>query len=106
MMLLAEHGDNSFDRRLKQLLEHRDLRVRGLAVYAAVQRWGDRSFAPIRSMLNHEAQLVRFDAISALAMHGGDAGKELLREHFKRESHSHLKEVIEAALSRETQPKP
>lgn len=106
MILLAQHGDNSFDRHLKQLLEHRDLRVRGLAAYATVQRWGERSFVHIRSMLRHEAQLIRYDAISALALYGGDAGKEILREHLTREAHSNLKEVIEASLSPETKPTP
>lgn len=86
--------DGSFDAQLKALLKDIDLRKRGLAAYIAVYRWKDGSFPIMKSLLTDESQLVRFDAISALMIDGGLAGRKLALAHAARESNVTLKKLI------------
>ncbi len=95
--LLKEKADASFDPTLKTLLQDKDLRRRGLAAYVAVHRWKSASFDPMRQMLREEAQLLRFDAVSALMMEGGPEGRRIAFEHAAREPHPWLKKLIETA---------
>ncbi|HEU4507718.1 MAG TPA: hypothetical protein VFR78_05735, partial [Pyrinomonadaceae bacterium] len=95
---IKEKVDRSFDETLRGLLNDKDLRKRGLAAYIAVHLWKQESFATMRSMLKEESQLLRFDAVSALIMEGGDAGRAIVFEHLPRESHPTLRKTIESAL--------
>lgn len=95
--LLKAKADASFDPTLKGLLHDKDLRRRGLAAYVAVHRWKSASFDLIRPMLREEAQLLRFDAVSALVMEGGPEGRRIAFEHAAREPHPWLKKLIESA---------
>jgi tetratricopeptide (TPR) repeat protein len=101
-MAIAGHVDRSFDETLKALLRDGDLRKRGLAAYIAASLWKQESFEPLRSMLREEAQLLRFDAISALLMMGGPEGRKIVSEHLTRETHPKIKKLIESAMKRET----
>jgi tetratricopeptide (TPR) repeat protein len=95
--LLKEKADASFDPTLRALLQDKDLIRRGLAAYIAVHRWKAASFDLMRQMLREEAQILRFDAASALLMEGGPAGRKIAFDHAAREPHPRLREVIEAA---------
>lgn len=94
--VLKTKVDSSFDPQLKGLLKDEDLRKRGLAAYIAVYRWKNGSFEIIKSLLADEAELVRFDAISALMIDGGPAGRKLALAHAAREPNATLKKLITA----------
>lgn len=96
--VLREKADRSFDGRLKALLADADLRRRGLAAYVAVRLWKRESFDLMRRMLREEAQLLRFDAASALVLEGGPEGRRIAYEHRLRETHPRLKRILESAL--------
>ena len=95
--ILKARADASFDPTLKSLLQDRDLPRRGLAAYLAVHRWKGASFDLMRQMLREEAQLLRFDAVSALLLEGGPEGRRIAFEHAAREPHPWLKNLIEKA---------
>jgi HEAT repeat protein len=92
--ILKTRVDNSFDAQLKALLKDDDPRKRGLAAYIAVYRWKSSSFGILKSLLSDESQLVRFDAISALMMEGGPAGRKVALAHAAHEPNSTLKKLI------------
>jgi tetratricopeptide (TPR) repeat protein len=96
---LQKHVDQSFDEDLKVLLQHRDLRIRGLAAYVAAHLWKERSFDLLRNMLNDEAQLLRFDAISSLSRDGGNEGRKILIAHRRRETNPGLRRLIDKELA-------
>lgn len=92
---LKKNVDRSFDDSLRALLQDSDLRKRGLAAYIAVHLWKQQSFVVLRAMLREKAQLLRFDAISALALEGGNEGRRILTEHRRRETHPTLIRLID-----------
>jgi tetratricopeptide (TPR) repeat protein len=92
--ILKEKVDGSFDERLKALLKDEDLRKRGLAAYIAAYRWKNNSFKFLKPLLSDEAQLVRFDAVSALMIDGGPAGRQLAVAHAADEPNPVLKKMI------------
>ena len=98
MELIKKRVDRSFDATLKALLKDSDLRKRGLAAYIAVHLWKQESFGLMRSWLNEESQLLRFDAVSVLIMEAGVEGRAIVSEHLPRESHPRLKKAIASAL--------
>jgi tetratricopeptide (TPR) repeat protein len=93
--LLNAKADASFDATLTALLHDADLRRRGLAAYVAVRRWKERSFDLMRAMLREDAQLLRFDALSALVIEGGPEGRKVALEHAAREQHPRLKKLLQ-----------
>lgn len=98
--VLKKNVDKSFDERLTALLRDDDLRKRGLAAYIAVFLWKDASFGVIRGMLSDSAQLLRFDALSALVIEGGEEGRQIVLAHASRESNPTLKRLIQSANQR------
>lgn len=94
--ILKTRVDNSFDAQLKALLKDDDPRKRVLAAYIAVYRWKGDSFGILKNLLTEESQLVRFDAISALFMEGGPAGRKVALAHAAREPNATLKKLITA----------
>ncbi|HKC66093.1 MAG TPA: hypothetical protein VKB86_20785, partial [Pyrinomonadaceae bacterium] len=97
---IMQHVDRSFDPTLKSLLQDSDLRKRGLAAYIAVHLWKQESFDTMRNMLREQAQLLRFDAISALILEGGDEGRKIVMEHLQHETHPRLRKLIESEMNR------
>jgi len=95
--LLKKKADGSFDAKLRILLKDGDLRIRGLAAYIAVYRWKNASFQVMDELLAAEAQLLRFDAISALILEGGEAGKRRALAHAAKETHPTLKKLLDKA---------
>jgi len=95
---IRQHVDRSFDETLKTLLRDDDLRIRGLAAYIAVHLWKQQSFEILRAMLRDEAQLLRFDAVSALAREGGSEGWRILIARRRFETHPKLRQMIDDAL--------
>jgi tetratricopeptide (TPR) repeat protein len=93
--VIKTHVDRTFDQQLKALLQDKDLRKRGLAAYISVHLWKQESFPLMRNMLREEAQLLRFDALSASILEGGPAGRRLVLEHKKSEANPALKKLIE-----------
>lgn len=98
--LLKKKVDGSFDPALRNLLKHSDLRVRGLAAYIAVYRWKTASFGLIDELLADKAQLLRFDALSALILEGGEEGKRRALAHGAKETHPTLKKLLERSKAR------
>jgi len=90
-------ADRTFDEKLKAFLIDTDLRKRGMAAYLAVHLWKQGSFEIIKAMLKEPSQLLRFDAISALMIEGGEEGRKIVLEHAAAESNPTLKKLIEAA---------
>lgn len=97
MTALAKNVDRSFDVQLQTLLNEKDLRQRGMACYIAVRLWKEKSFPLMRQMLQEESQLLRYDAISALVLEGGSAGRKVALEHESRETNPTLKEILKVA---------
>jgi Flp pilus assembly protein TadD len=93
--------DSSFDGQLKALLKDDDLRKRGLAAYIAVYRWKNDSLEIMKGLLSHDAQLVRYDAISALMIDGGAVGRRVVLAHASNEPNATLKKLIESPKTRE-----
>ena len=101
MLALTEEEGRNLDGRLKSLLVDPDARVRGLAAYMAVKLWKNESFPEIRKLLDDDSQILRFDAVSALMLHGGPEGRQLVIEHRKKERNAYLNELIDASLKKE-----
>jgi tetratricopeptide (TPR) repeat protein len=95
--LLKNNVDSSFDQRLKDLLKDNNLRRRGLAAYIAVWRWKRDSFGFMDELLHEKAELLRFDALSALMLEGGVEGKQRALAHSARETNPGLKKLIESS---------
>lgn len=93
--------DRTFDARLRELLADPDLRRRGLALYVAAGSWKRDSHDTLRRALGEEAQLLRFDAVSALFMSGDEEARRIALDHRQREPHPRLRRVIDAATERE-----
>ena len=99
MLALVEKEGNKLDPIVRELLKDSDLRVRGLAAYMAVKLWKEASFPEMKKMLNEESQVLRFDAVSALILHGGAAGKSIVAEHRRKEPSEYLRKMIDAGLA-------
>lgn len=95
---IYKNADASFDETLSALLNDKDLRKKGLAAYAVVDRWKENRFEILKKMLTDEAELIRFDSLSALALQGGEPGLEILKLHQKVETNATLKELINKTL--------
>jgi len=99
MQMLTGFEGRKLDATVKELLKDPDLRVRGLAAYMAVKLWKNESFPEMKKLLNEKAQVLRFDAVSALLMLGGPEGKRIVIEHKAKEPSEYLKKMIESSLS-------
>ena len=53
----------------------------------------------LENMRREDAQLLRFDAVSALAKEGGNEGGRILLAHRRVETHPALQQLLDAALS-------
>jgi tetratricopeptide (TPR) repeat protein len=95
---LHKFAGPELDRMVDEFSSGSDLRKRGLAAYAIVERKGDDKFQILKKMLADPAELVRFDAISALVLSGGVTGKQILTEHERVEKQPRLKTLIIKAL--------
>ena len=82
--------------RLDNLLLEEDLRVRGLAAYLAMRLGSAGHKEVVKSMLRSDAQLVRYDAISALLMEGGAEGHALIRALREREGNPWLRRLLDS----------
>lgn len=96
---LQKFAGSSLDRIIDNLVIDSDLRKRGLSAYAIVERKGEDKFQILKKMLSDPAELVRFDAMSALALRGGSEGKSILTEHRRIEKQPRLKTLISKTLS-------
>jgi hypothetical protein len=63
-----------------------------------MKRFGPEAIEKVKPMLEDEAQLLRYDAASALLEFGGPAGKALVKEYQPREKQPWLKSWLGAAL--------
>ena len=97
---LIKNADRSFDKTLAALLQDEDLRRRGLAAYVAVHLWKQESFPSLRNMLNEKAQLLRFDALSALREEGSAEALKIILEHRPGETDATLKQMIDRSAER------
>lgn len=103
MQTIVEKEGRAFAKRLAELLNDNDLRVRGLAAYMAVQLWKEKSFPEMKKMLVSDIQILKFDAISALVMYGGSKGKAIVRAHRKIEKNDYLKKLIDVVANDDKQ---
>jgi tetratricopeptide (TPR) repeat protein len=91
---LANHADDGFDPRLRELLKDPNDYRRGCAAYIAANRWKEKSFDDLRRLLKDESQLVQYDAISALMMTEIPEAKTLVREEVKDPKNPFLQEML------------
>lgn len=99
MTILRDQLGDRVEPVLDDLLAAPDLRARGLAAYLAVHRRGEAAFPALRELLASDAELLRYDALSALSMHGGDAARPLVAERSGVETHPRLVRMIEYLLN-------
>ena len=97
---VMKNADRSFDKTLAALLQDEDLRRRGLAAYLAVHFWKQESFPYLKNMLNEKAQLLRFDALSALIKEGGEEGLKVILAHRQNETNATLRQMIDGSSPR------
>jgi hypothetical protein len=97
---ISKNVNRSFDSVLKTMLSDVDLRKRGLAAYIAARLWKHESYPILQQMLREPAHLLRFDAISALAIDDSSAARRILREYRRFESHPTLLELIDKVPAR------
>jgi FOG: HEAT repeat len=97
--ILQKYMGASFDPMVDSFLSDKDLRKRGLAAYSIVERSGPERFRILEKMLSDDAELVRFEAISALALKGGAEGKQMLQKQALVEKQPRLKALINVALT-------
>lgn len=97
---ISKNVDRSFDGTLKLMLNDVDLRKRGLAAYIVAHVWKQESYPILKQMLREKAQLLRFDALSALAIDDSSAARRILREHRRYESHPTLLGLIDKVPAR------
>lgn len=100
MLMVREKAGAGFDPTLTSLLRDADLRVRGLAAYLAVSLWKQKSFPEMKRFLADESHLIRFDALSALALYGGPQGLQIARSHKAKEPNEALRKMIDIAGTR------
>lgn len=100
---LQKYAGASLDKIVDGMLSDTDMRKRGLAAYAIVERPGAAKFTILRKLLGDTAELVRFDAASALALKGGSEAKQILREHQPIEQQPRLKALIDFSLKQKSQ---
>jgi len=99
MMLLAEHRDSSIEEQVWKLLDDPDLCKRGMAAYLAAKWRPEKTFPALKKWLDDPAELVRFDAISAL-VESGPAGLKIVQEYARsgKETNQHIKNMMSEAL--------
>lgn len=97
---IMKNINRSFDKMLESLLQDEDLRRRGLAAYIAAHLWKQESFPILRNLLNEKAQLLRFDALSALIEEASPQAFKIIAEHRQNETAAKLKEMIDKSLAR------
>lgn len=107
MMLLAEHKDANLDQQISALLDDGDVRKRGMAGYLAVKWRPDQALPVMKKWLDDPAELVRFDAISAL-IESGPAGRKIVQEYDAsgKEPNSEIRAILSKALSATGDKKP
>ena len=93
--ILKKQTDKKFDPQLKKLLTDSDLRKRGLAAYIAVNHWQKASYPLMQKWLKEEAQLIRFDAISALLLEGEEEAKKIVINYRNKETNPRLQKLLE-----------
>lgn len=91
---LYKNADSSFNETLTALLKDQDDRKRGLAAYALAERRKEKRFEILKKMLADKAELIRFDAVSALVMMNDEIAVEMLKEHLKTESSVRLRAML------------
>jgi tetratricopeptide (TPR) repeat protein len=96
--MLNKNAGPLLDETLAALLADKDLRKRGLAAYGILGRGKEKGIEILKKMLADPAELIRFDALSALALGGGPVGMKMVREHLRVEKDPRLKEYISKAL--------
>jgi len=103
---LMAYAGNSLEGELNALLHDRDPRKRGMAAFLAVQHRGKQGIADVKPWLADDAQLIRFDAVTALYQYGGEEGRKIVQDHASREKHPLFKQWLEAALKAGSQRVP
>src|SRR6185437_14856670 len=102
MTLLSEHPDAKTEKQVFQLLDDPDVFKRGMAGYVALKWRSKRAIPIVRKWLDDPAELVRFDAVSALLEAGGPEGRKLLQEYAAsgKEQNAQLRALLSEALSK------
>jgi hypothetical protein len=95
---LYKNAGESFDAILSGLLNEKDLRKKGFAAYPIAENPTQENLTILKIMLKDKAELIRFDALSALALSGGKTGLEILKAHRKIETNAILKQLIDRKL--------
>lgn len=95
-----------FEEIVSGLLADPDLRKRGLALYVVIDLWKEKGYKVIAKMLTDRAEIIRFDAVSALVFAGGTKAIRMLRAQERKETNWRLKSLINDSLKRKTKEGP
>jgi len=96
---LGRHVDESFDARLEELLKDPHPYRRGCAAYIAAMRWKDKCVEVLRPLLSDPAQLVVYDAASALMLSELPDARKVVGEVLSGSKDPHVREFWEHAGS-------
>ena len=96
---LQKYAGTSLPQIVDGMFSDKDLRKRGLAAYAIAESAGQKKFQILEKMLSDDAELVRFDAVSALVKKGRPTATAILRKHARFEKQPRLKALIDATLN-------
>lgn len=102
MHLLSEHPNPEAEKELFLLLDDPDVCKRGMAGFVAMKWNTERALPIVKKWLDDPAELVRFDALSALVEAGGPEGHKVVEEYARsgKEQNAHLRDVISHGLSK------
>jgi hypothetical protein len=96
---IIKNAGASLDETISTLMNSPDLRKKGLAAYALIEFQREKSFEILKRMLSDKAELIRYDAVSALVSKGGEKGQEIVRQHQKVETNPLLLDLISKNLT-------
>lgn len=102
MTALAEHRSATLEEQTYRMLEDPDLRKRGMSAYLAMKWNKARTIPLMKKWLEDPAELVRFDAASALLESGGTEGRKIIQEYVRsgKEPNHQIQEILVHALQK------
>lgn len=101
MTLIAKHPGPSTAERTELVRKEPDPRARGMGLYLVARTLGAKAMPILREALKSDLELIRYDALSALLMEGGEEGKANALEHLRsgQEPCGEIRQRLERAMA-------
>lgn len=102
MQLVVEHPNPDAEKQVFLLLDDPDVLKRGMAGFVAMKWNTGRALPIVKKWLDDPAELVRFDALSALMEAGGSEGHKVVEEYARsgKEQNANLRNMISHGISK------